>query len=414
MAIETNGPVSVRHAKRQKIVLLAVMLVFLYVPSRLFVVHFVKPAGSDTELYARYTYIHRLASERHLPFHELYRDMGLAALSAKGPKAFDSLALTVIAYPPLAVASMTLPAFFLRGDFADVRAFTGKYAKAFRWFCAAAEAAAVAVVCLLLFFLYGNDKVITLIFRMSILCLAGMLLPRILYDRLDVILSALLVLSLALLVRKMTLLSFFVFALAVNFKLIPIFLFPVWVLGSFRASDSDGPSLRARAVRVVLTAVKRGAMLCLLIAGVALFFYAVEGKGVFDFLKFHLERGVHIESVWGTLALVAARLSGAPFHVALAYGGYHASAPGVTAFAALSLPVMTGLLTIATVMIAAGIIVRRKEPACLPDPGAVVEASLLFLCIVFTFSTIFSPQYLLTLIPLVALLPYTGRGAFIL
>ncbi|MBN2189266.1 MAG: hypothetical protein JW699_07415 [Chitinispirillaceae bacterium] len=410
MAIDTKEIASVRHAKRLRIILLAVMLAMLYVPSRLFVLNSVRPAGTDTDLYARYAYIRRLASERRVSFHELYRDRGHAVLESGGPRPFDSLILTVVAYPPLAVAVMTIPALLMQGGTADAEAFTREYARAFRRLCAVAEAVAAAAVFLLMLVLYGNDKTITLVFRISVLCLAGMLMPRILYDRLDVILGALLALSLVFLVRKATILSFFVFALAVNFKLIPVFLFPVWVAGSLSASDCDGPSLRARAVRVVRKSITRGAVLFLFIAGVALVFYAAEGRGAFDYLRFHLERGVHIESFWGALSLLAARLSGAFPVMVLTSGAYNVSAPTL---AALSFPFMAGLLTIATIIIFAGAVLGRREPACLPHPGAVVEASLLFLCIVLTFSPVFSPQYLLALIPLAALLPYTGGGAFI-
>jgi hypothetical protein len=400
-------------AKRLKILAVAAALVFVYIPSRLFVLNSVKEAGTDTELYARYAYIHRLASERHVSFYELYRDRGLADIArGRHDMLFDPLAMTVVAYPPFAVAVMTMPALFIKNGQSDEQSFTEQYKKNFRIVCAAAESAGVVIACLLILMLYGGDTTLWLIFRMSLLILGGLCMPRILYDRLDVFLGALLVLSLALLARRAVFLSFFVFALAVSFKLVPVFLLPVWVLGSVRTSGFVAAPLRARIISIALTAVTRCAELCLITAGVALVFYMIEGKGVFDFLKFHLDRGVHIESIWGSFSLLAARLSDASFRLAWSYGAYNVITTATPVLAALSLQVVAVLLTGATVALAVRRVLQPGGTVQAPAFGIIIEAALLFLCIVFSFSRIFSPQYLLAIVPLVALLPCKGRGAF--
>jgi hypothetical protein len=248
---------------------------------------------------------------------------------------------------------------------------------------------------------------------MCFLCLAGLCMPRILYDRLDIILSTLLLLSLALLIQRSTLASFLLFALAVNFKLVPVFLLPVWILGSFRASDFDQPSFRARVVRMVLMSAARGILLVGLTAGVALLFYVFEGKGVFDFLEFHYNRGVHIESLWGAFSLLAARLSGAPFHMALTYGAYNVTTPATPVLSALSSATLAGLLIAVTVVLAVRFTARLERSAHSLSPQEIIEATLLYLCVVFSFSKIFSPQYLFALVPLVALLPRARGGAFV-
>jgi hypothetical protein len=414
MAIDTNSSASGMRAKRLRLFIVAAILAFMYIPSRLFVLYFVKPLGTDTDLYARYVFIHRIAMERKASFHELYRDSGFAEMARPGPKKFDSLILTVVAYPPFAVAAMNVPALFMKGGCADLETFTERYRGKYRWFCAAVEMAGVIAACFLILTLYGNEKILTLFFRMSVLCLAGLTMPRILYDRLDVLLGAFLILSLALLVRKAVLPSFLVFAFAVNFKLIPVFLLPVLVLGSFLVTDSGAGPLRARIMRMGRMTVTRGAALCLLTVCIALFFYAIEGKGVFDYLKFHLDRGIHIESIWGAFSLLAACLSGSPVHITWAYGAYNVFTPATPVLAALSLPVMAILLTAATAALSFRFVRMDRQAAVTSGAQKIIEAALLFLCIVFASSRIFSPQYLITLVPLVALMPYTGRGAFAL
>jgi hypothetical protein len=157
----------------------------------------------------------------------------------------------------------------------------------------------------------------------------------------------------------------------------------------------------------------RGFLLCGMTACVALFFYFTEGKGIFDFLRFHLVRGVHIESAWGTFSLLASRLLCTPFQVNLTYGAYNVTTPVTPLLSMLAFPLLALFLTAATVALAARFVRADSGQAHALSPQKVIELSLLFLCIVFLFSKIFSPQYLLALIPLVALMPYTGRGTFV-
>ena len=307
--------------ERLKLFAVSALIIVLFFPSRLLLLYNAKPAGTDTELYARYAYIHRLAAECHLSFYDCYRTMGLADISGPGPKTFDSLAMTVVAYPPFAVAMMSVPGFFIQGGGAPVSRmsmpeFTVRYKKAYPWLCAAAELIMVMIVSFLVLRLYKDERLVITVLRMGLLCLAGMCMPRILYNRLDVLLSALLMVSLAAMIRKkpFLLFSFFVFALAVNFKLIPLFLLPVWLLGSLR-QQPDRHLLKA--------IIPKGFQLCGIVAGTTFFFFLLEGKGVFDFVAFHLDRGIHIESTWGVLSLFAAKVAGTPFRMALSSGAYN-------------------------------------------------------------------------------------------
>jgi hypothetical protein len=415
MAAEADGVASVGREQRIKTVLFAVVLLVVYVPSRFFVLFYVKPAGNDTEFYARHAYIRRLAAERGVPFHGLYREMGLAeaaGLDTAVFRVFDSTAvaaaLSIVHYPPLAVAAMGVPALGMERGCSGMAGFTKQYVTRFRWWCAAAETVTVAVAGLMILALFRQEKTARLMFRASVLCLAGLLMPGILFNRLDVITGMLLMVSIALLVKRAWFLSFIVFSLAVNFKLIPLFLVPVWALGSLRAADCREDARHYGVVRTMRAAVLRGALLCAFVACVALFFYLLEGKGAFDYVGFHLKRGVHIESMWGVFSLLAARLSGISCGISW-FGSFNVEGPAAPLLAALSLPLTALLLIAATVVLAVRVARRQGEQ----DAGAVIEASLLFLCIVFLFSKVLSPQYLVVCIPLVALLPYTGTGAFV-
>jgi hypothetical protein len=399
--------------ERLKLIAVSALIIALFIPSRIFLLYHAKPAGTDTELYARYAYIHGLAAECHLSFHDCYRTMGLADISGPGPKTFDSLAMTVVAYPPFAVAMMSVPAIFVQGGTPISRMsmteFIGRYKKAYPWLCAAAELLMVIIVSFLVLRLYKDERLVITVLRMGLLCLAGMCMPRILYNRLDVLLSALLIVSLAALIKEKPhlLLSFFVFALAVTFKLIPLFLLPVWILGS----------LRQRPDRHLLKAIiPKGLQLSGIIAGTAFFFFLLEGKGVFDFLAFHLDRGIHIESTWGVLSLFAAKISGTSFRMALSSGAYNVYTPAAGLLSVVSSIILFIAMLAVTILFAARCLKKSataETRVALLGPREVIEGTLLCLLIVFSFAKIFSPQYLIVLIPLVALLPRRGKGDFV-
>jgi hypothetical protein len=189
----------------RRIVIVAMILV-VYIPSRLYLLLCTNPAGSDVELYARYAYIHRLSVEKKVSFHDLYRTMGLAEISQKGVHWFDSTALTVVCYPSFAVAVADIPSLLIGTGWKvsqmSLDDFTIRYHLIYRWLCALFEIIAVVMAGMLIASLYTNEKIFTTIFRMGVLCLAGFCMPSILYDRLDIILSALLVVSLVLLLKK--------------------------------------------------------------------------------------------------------------------------------------------------------------------------------------------------------------------
>jgi hypothetical protein len=421
--MQLKGSILSVSSQRLRLYVVAAAIALVYVPSRLFVLQQVIPAGNDTELYARFAYVHRLAAERHVPFHDAYRQMGLAAFDKHYgvPPSFTSAPLTVVGYPPLAVAVITVPGLIVRQGRPISRMslpeFTVRYQKVYRWFCASVEMIAAVIVSLLLFGLYRNERPVATAFRMCVLCCAGLCMPRILYDRLDIIMGALTILSLAALVQRLRLPSFFFFALAANFKLIPLVLMPILVLGSFEAWEFQQPTMPERLYTLLGKSAVRGLILCGMTAGVFLLFFLTEGRGVFDFFTDQLDRGIHIESTWGTVALGAARIAGTPFQVVHEHGGFNVSSTAANFLSQLS-PVVLAVAVLALTFLFIIRCIRRpgrREDGALSllDPPSAIEASLLFLCVVFSFSKVFSPQFLLALVPLVALLPFSGKGAFV-
>src|SRR5262249_3448147 len=138
---------------------------------------------------------------------------------------------------------------------------------------------------------------------------------HLLCDRLDLLLALLVVLSLVLLLSRLHYAwSFAVLALAVNFKLVPLVLAPVWVIGSLPA-DREGTLFRPR---VLLALATRVALLSGMVIAGFLPFYLLEGDRCLGFLTYHRARGLEIGSIWGSL-LLALEALGQPAGVGHSY-----------------------------------------------------------------------------------------------
>jgi hypothetical protein len=211
--------------------------------------------------------------------------------------------------------------------------------------------------------------------------------------------------------------SYSIFACAIAYKIVPIFLLPIWVLGSFKGSDFPQESFKKKVVSLLRQGCVRGLFLGALVAGIFLAFYWMEGKASFEFIGIHSNRGIHMESTWGTLSLLAARLSGSPYRIVNGNGSLEVVMPSTPGMIALSMPLLVLFLLGLTAILVFRCIKMLEQPlpkdSTLLRPQSLIEVTLLFLCVVFSVSRIFSPQYLLLLVPLVALMPFTRRGEFV-
>ncbi len=235
---------------------------------------------------------------------------------------------------------------------------------------------------------------------------------HLLYDRLDLIQALAVTLALALLVsRRHYAWSFLVLALAINFKLVPLVLAPVWVVGSLPADRPLAMSLR--------TAGRLGARTLLLTAltlGVLLPFYFRAGNDCLGFLSYHRARGLEVESVWSCLPLTL-QAFGQPVEVAYSYGSVNVRSPLTPLLTTLA-PIATGALLLAATSV---LLVRARRMASTEGrsdgtatlaqlfPAEFAAWTLLILMLFVATNKVFSPQYLLWLLPLAALVPLEGR-----
>lgn len=316
---------------------------------------------------------YRLARERGESFYPLYSRMVQArqeALKSRGGPRPDTTR-NVLEYPPLAIALMVVPAYFCDLEGPDPLA---QYASAYHAMLWAIDLATFILLAWLIRKMYPDQPA-----RLLIYVIGGAVLWNLIYDRFDLVVALLMLLAIALLLSKAHWsIALAVLAIAVNLKLVPIILAPVFVL-------------RTGAIR---DAVVRSCVFIAMCVAIFTPFYLTGGSATLDFLRYHANRGLHIEAVFATPILMFSDNT-----LALRYGAIEMTteAAGATA----NLCTLASIVAVATVALIA---LRQAMRRRLDDSESVLLC-LLILWAAMTASKVFSPQYLLWLIALVPLLP---------
>jgi hypothetical protein len=148
-------------------------------------------------------------------------------------------------------------------------------------------------------------------------------------------------------------------------------------------------------------------------------YYVQDGPAVLEFLGYHRERGIEIESTWASL-LLPSKYLGPAWDVYHSHGSVNVRSPLSPLLATLAMPVLAGLLAAATGMFVA---VAKKvsgsfsanrtlSPFSIGQrwPRLVAAFAMLLLLISIVANKVFSPQYLLWVLPLVPLVDFGARS----
>jgi len=194
--------------------------------------------------------------------------------------------------------------------------------------------------------------------------------------------------------------GFLFLALGIHFKLTPMVLAPLFVIGSIPA---DGRVLS----RVYLIA---GRSLVLVAMVVAMFLPAWfwYGPRSLDFLVYHSGRGLQIESLYANIVLLL-RAAGMPATVGYDHSSFSVSSPLGTSLAGLA-PLFAGLaIVLVTLGYTGKLLAAGPAGTCAQSqPGLFAGTALLLLLVFIATNKVFSPQYLIWLPVLVAVCPLTG------
>jgi uncharacterized membrane protein len=229
---------------------------------------------------------------------------------------------------------------------------------------------------------------------------AGALAPMILW-RYDVFVALLTTIALYFTVKGRSMRAGIVLGLAVGSKL-----YPVLLLVPFGVFIWRGQSVRAAMSFVTSLAVTTTFVLAPTIAA---------GGGMPSFISFGVERGVHLESIWGGALALAGSTGLVDVEIVFAHYSQevHSDATNLVLLtsSAASIVAVVGA-TLASVGRAAAAARRSVETGRTAVPDLAEAACLVLLALLVT-SKVFSPQYLLWVAPF-AVLASTRRAALFL
>lgn len=288
-------------------------------------------------------------------------------------------------YPPVAVLLFSLPRLISGPDYT--------------WFVFAFEAEMLAFSC-------GIVVVLSIIaWRQwqSIGKLAGVLgtytifllcLGSIVELRFDLAAAFLILASVACFITDRRLAAWLLLGVGIMTKIIPVLIAPIFLISHFRRRQYNqmisGPALMLVAALAI-----------------AIPFLIAAPEGLANAFLYHVERPLQLESTWSTPLLLMAKYSGYSVSIMNSYGSHNV-------FSSLSntLAVLSGPVTILVILFSYGVYWRRSrgDGPLQWDSSQVIRFAALTIAIFIFGGKVFSPQFLIWLLPLIPLIKGRDRG----
>jgi hypothetical protein len=380
------------------------------------------PDYTDVGLYGKYAYEFLHASQAGVSFYEFHRQGVERRMDEWRRKGNDAYALELrserqVEYPPLAVAVMIGPALLVPGH--PVR-IPEMYVDVFRTMMFVVDGLLFLVVWTLARRLFSDESSAALSLRLMVFVVLGAALWPVYLDRLDLLMSLLICTSLLLLFNQRNCFwSFLVLAVAINYKLIPIVASPVWIIGSLPAGELARVRRVGELAALLPALLVRCVLLVLLVIGLFLPFYWWGGPSTLDFLTFHQNRPIEIGSAL-TPVLLLLRALGHDLDFSRDYGGLNVLSELSPLFMKLSALLLVCGAVFATILLLRALhrcaVMHANKGATLANqcPRVCCAYTLLFFALAICVSKVFTAQYLVFLIPLLALLPFSSRTNWVL
>ncbi len=383
----------------------------------------VPPTFSDIPAYQHDAALWGAAGEEGTSFYDLHRAYVISTSEALGHAPPEGT--TLIEYPPLALGfvaaiNVGLPSSADPEDPGRLQDYTTRY----RLLAFAID----LLVLMTLGLLAGRAGALrtsapgwrwATAWRLAVFGAGGVAIYYILYDRLDIFEGALLLASLLALIRGWWVASLVVLAVAIDFKVYPAVLAPLWLVASLPASALAG--WRRDGARLVRLLAGRVVLLGAAALALLLPFVVVQGPDALQFVSFNAQRGLQLESVGASL-LMLLQVAGQPLQIVARYGAYEVVGPLAPGLALASIP-----LTLLVVAVTWWLYLRAAArvahlstdgppapPEAVPTdraplvaaaaPDLLVLAAVVMLLAVMVMAKVLSPQYFLWLLPLVPLL----------
>lgn len=374
------------------------------------------PVNSDLTVYKRYTAAVAKAVDDGTGF-SVARDRNIRDRAIREGRPEPDGDVLLVEYPPLAVTWMAIAGIGL-----DLDAQPDAYDPRYRLAMLALDLLVILVIVRwaagALLPNRGNGA--SAAWRLAVYGAAGLILGNLLFDRLDLVVGALLLGGVLALARGWWPVAFLLLAVAINIKAAPLALAPLWVIASLPPGLLA--SARARPAPLLVALIGRSFALAGLAVAIFLPFVVTEGARSLDFLNFRALQGVQIESVPAAFLLVLGAF-GLPVEVTATLGTFELQTALSSSLAAIS-PAVLLIGAAGVVVLYARTWLGRSHPEDAPsdgpvqsaepssvaasDPSRFLTATVATLLLTLVTSKLLSPQYLLWIVTLVPFLDF-GR-----
>jgi hypothetical protein len=345
--------------------------------------------GGDVKFYAHYGYEARAAhSDNATIYQKFYSDQDINR---------------TIEYPPLTIDLFFLISLFIPST-VDSTQFYILFNRLFHGLLFLSD---VAIFAILLVYLFSRKvSASAILVSAANYTLAGFILGHFLYSRLDLVLGEVIIVAIILMIsdRRMELASVAALSLAIAFKLVPILLLPIWLIGGLSSSTGNW-------FRITLESIKKGALFGIIIVTPWIFFWVRLGGDAFSFLEVHRTRGVHIESLWGTIAVLISKLG--LFSVSVTgFRSIDVAFSLSSAFEAISVALLVGGCSVVYLLYGykalSLLMTKRIRSATISQAEPELFKLAILACLVLSLavSKVLSPQYLLWFVPFALLIPW--------
>ncbi len=233
--------------------------------------------------------------------------------------------------------------------------------------------------------LYGSIRRTLLVLALYTLFVLS--IGSIVQARFDIAVAFLMLAGITAFIYERSLLAWMLLGLGLMTKVIPVLIGPLYLVAHYR--------------RRRLRELWLGPLLALLTAAAAaLPFLLISPSGLAGAFLYHLERPLQIESSWASPLLILNSISDFPVQILNSYGSHNVFASMAETFATISGPVTLALL------LAVYLVYWRSgfDDAGGWSPPALVQFAAITISVFILGGKVFSPQFLIWLLPLIPLL----------
>tara|TARA_Y100000991_G_C21954731_1_gene341510 strand:+ start:166 stop:1626 length:1461 start_codon:yes stop_codon:yes gene_type:complete len=409
--------------KKKALILFFLFLTFFV--SRILYINLSPLSSGDVKTYALYSYFWQIGEKTKKSPYTIYNKYILKKIKhAKSESSKEKLSHRQhIEYPPLAVFFTLIPGYFInnlskkKNNFSF---FLKKYYLNYRLLMFFIEIIMFFIFLFLLFRLVPHKSIYAHILYFISITLT---LSVVSYDRLDLVLAFFIMASLAsLLLLKSVFLFFLFLAFAINFKLSPVVLLPLWVFGSLPYSKVRRLLFEKQYHSIIFQSVVQGLYILFLCTLVTFPFYIKYGLDGFRFFAYHSERPVQIESFYSSLLSMLA-VFGYPTSSGMSFGSVNIYSNLSQAFVDFT-PIVMILVSFFTTFLIPYCAYKNKfffqkldnksKSIAEVFPSQFISLAVITIMGSIISFKVFSPQYILWFIALTPLCFYRSHNSFLL